>query len=338
MKNEVRIVGTFEYQEGKLVSVDQNRRLFDAHKAVPIPANQIGIYYPLKTASSLKVGSGFTSITLRSGETYPAAISARRVILEVSRERVIFVEHSSSQRVPSFFIQTPYGFHQQWLDVIRRDAASKTAAAVVLAEWEVQFLVGAIAGASWTGLAVVIGVDMLEEAMTRKKTKATKEAVRVIQVLAAARRELIVVAPTLTEVVSDMVWLTLLGGQQQFLVSEMAKDPKVAARAAGTIVVQLGKQALDQRLTVTSFIWATLSQVGVKGALTVPVALGKTIDHLSSTEPEAIIDNIEVVLRDLNIVLTPQKKQAILGELRAEPVKIPAIFAKMIKQLSESPQ
>jgi predicted transcriptional regulator len=154
MKNEVRIVGTFEYQEGKLVSVDQNRRLFDAHKAVPIPANQIGIYYPLKTASSLKVGSGFTSITLRSGETYPAAISARRVILEVSRERVIFVEHSSSQRVPSFFIQTPY----------------------------------------------------------------------------------------------------------------------------------------------------------------------------------------EVVLRDLNIVLTPQKKQAILGELRAEPVKIPAIFAKMIKQLSESPQ
>jgi hypothetical protein len=36
MKNDIRIVGTFEYQNGKLVSIDTNRRNFNSHRAVPI--------------------------------------------------------------------------------------------------------------------------------------------------------------------------------------------------------------------------------------------------------------------------------------------------------------
>lgn len=97
----------------------------------------------------------------------------------------------------------------------------------------------------------------------------------------------------MTPVISDLKWLTLLRGQQQFLVSEMAKDPKVAARAAGTIAAELGKQAMDQRLTVTSFIWTMLSQVGIKARLTVPAALSKTVDQLSSTDSASIVTNIE---------------------------------------------
>ncbi|MCR6651284.1 MAG: hypothetical protein NVV73_07235 [Cellvibrionaceae bacterium] len=46
----------------------------------------------------------------------------------------------------------------------------------------------------------------------------------------------------MTPVISDLKWLTLLRGQQQFLVSEMAKDPKVAARAAGTIQLNLASK------------------------------------------------------------------------------------------------
>lgn len=36
-----------------------------------------------------------------------------------------------------------------------------------LLDWQIQFLVGAIAGVSWRGLAPVVGVDALEEAITK---------------------------------------------------------------------------------------------------------------------------------------------------------------------------
>lgn len=333
MKNEVRIVGTFEYQDGKFVSVDHNRRTFDAHKPVLIPAGQIGNYYPLKTSSSIKVGAALTSLTLKSGEIYPTTMG-KRVIIEVTKDRVIFVEQLNTQKSPAFYIQTPHGFHLNWLDVIRRDAANKTAGAVILAEWEVQFLVGVVAGGSWKGLAAVIGVDILEESMTQKKTRATKEAVRVLQILLAFRKDLRAVAPTLTNVISDLMWMTLLRGQQQFLVSEMAKDPKVAARAAGTIAAQLGKQAMDQRLTVTSFIWTILSQVGIKATLTVPAALSKTVEKLSTSDSASIVTNIENALKTVDVILSPAEKAEIIKEIEANPVKIASLFAKMISDLN----
>lgn len=337
MKNNVRIVGTFEYQDGKFVTVDQNRRTFEAHKPVLIPASQIKNYYPLKTSSAVTIGNAMNSLTLRSGEVYPAVVG-KRIIVEATKEKVLFVEASNAQAVPRFFLQTPYGFHLQWLDVIRRDAASKTAGAVTLAEWEVQFLVGVMAGAGWTGLAVVIGVDIFEEALTRKKTRTVQEAVRVLQVLLETRRELSQVAPTLTVVLSDVMWLTLLKGQNDFLLASMAHDPKIAARAAGTIVAQIGKTAVDQRLTVSSAIWILLSQLGIKGILTVPAALSKTVDHISSTDPESILVNIELMLKHLEIVLSHEEKKLILRELESNPEKIAKIFLKMIDELRTSPR
>lgn len=338
MKNEVRIVGTFQYQDGKFVSVDHNRQTFDSHKPVPIPANQIENYYPLKLSSSVTVGNPLNQLILKPGVTYPAPMGKRRIIIEATKEKILFVEVSGSKGIPGFFIQTPKGFHQDWLDLILLDAARRTAATATLAEWEVQFLVGVVAGGSWKGLAVVIGVDVLEEAVTQKKTKATKEAIRIVQILLAYRKRLKSVAPTLTDVISDLMWLSLLKGQQKFLASEMAKDPKVAARAAGTIAAQLGKKALDQRLTISSLIWTILSQLGIKGALTVPTALSKTIETLKATDPESVVNNVEDALRSLELMLSSAEKSQILNELKAHPIEISQIFAEMVSDLRTPPQ
>jgi len=336
MKNEVHIVGTFEYQDGKFVSVDHNRRQFNAHKPVPIPASQIENYYPLKLSSAVNVGNPLNQLILKAGVSYPGTGGRQRIIIEATKDKVLFVAFTDAKRIPGFFIQSPNGFHQDWLDLVLLDAARRTASAVTLAEWEVQFLVGVIAGGSWKGLAAVIGVDVLEEAITQKKTKATKDAIRTLQVLLAFRKELQTIAPVLTGVISDLMWLTLLRGQQQFLVSEMKKDPKIAARAAGTIAAQIGKQALDQRLTATSFIWTILSQLGIKGALTIPSALSKTVDQLSSTDHADIVINIENALKTIDVILSPAEKAAILRELEANSGKIAAIFTSMVIELNST--
>lgn len=56
MTSKMRIVGTFNLVDGNFVSTDKNRSDFNAGKAVPIPADQIASYYPLKATSSINVG------------------------------------------------------------------------------------------------------------------------------------------------------------------------------------------------------------------------------------------------------------------------------------------
>ncbi len=337
MSDGIQIVGTFEYQDGKFVTVDKNRKDYNSHRPVPIPANQIKNYYPIQTQSTTTVGTLINQVRFKAGEVYEVP-GGRRIIVEATSERIIFVEIKGNRFLPGFFIQTPKGFHSQWLDVVRKAAASKLATVTTLAEWEVQFLVGVVAGSGWGGLAIVVGVDLFEESITRKKTKATKDAIRTLQVLVAFRRELNLVAPVLTSVLCDFVWLTLLKGQAKLLGPTMAGDPKVASRAAGTIAAQLGKKALDQRLTVSSIIWTVLSQLGIKGALTVPATLSNTIDLLKSTDPESVLKNIESALSTMDIVLSQEERQLILKELEANPIKIASIFKKMIEGLKLPPQ
>ncbi len=335
MGEEIRIIGTFHHVDGKFVSIDANRRNFNKGLAISIPFDQIKNYYPLKTHSVFNIGGLLNGITLKSGETYPAP-DAKRVILEATHDRVIFVEIKKYSK-PGLYIQTPSGFHQDWLDFIRLNSAKSLEATRVLAEWEVQFLVGVVAGTSWKGLALVIGVDVFEEAITKKKSKATKDAVRTLQVLFKTKRELKQVAPTLESVLSDLVWMSLLKGQANYLAPTMLNDPKIAARAAGTIVTQISTQALDQRLTISSFIWSILTQVGTKAALTVPAALSKTVESFSPSSPAAAVEKIQEMFSSLNIVLSDSEKKAIIKELSDNPDKIRKIFLRMNQEMKAPP-
>lgn len=96
MKNEVRIVGTFEYQDGKFVSVDHNRRQLNAHKPVPIPASQIENYYPLKLSSTVSVGNPLNQLTLKPGVAYPGG--RQRIIIEATKDKVLFVAFTDAKR------------------------------------------------------------------------------------------------------------------------------------------------------------------------------------------------------------------------------------------------
>jgi hypothetical protein len=340
MANELRIVGTFNYVDGKFVTVDSdsNKTRFRQHLPVYIPAEQISKYYPLKTGSVIRIGGLMNYLDIKAGLVLPFS-KGKRIVLEAMPGQIVFIEvKTGDRRIPGIYTQTPYGFHSDWLSFINKKAADKTAMTVTLAEWEVQFLVGVVAGASWKGLTVVIGVDLFEESVTHKKTKATKDAVRVLQILYAFHKELKLIAPVLTSVIFDTMWLMGIKGQIQYLPSTMANDPKVAARASGTIVAQLGKKSLEQRLTVTSILWTIISQLAIKGALTIPAAAGKTVNQLTSKEPQDIVNNLEQTLKSVDVVMSTQEKIAILNEIAENPVEIGKIFQRMVADLRNPPK
>jgi len=304
---------------------------------VSIPVAQINKYYPTKSEPQVFAGSGLNRLHLKKGTSYPS-VEGERIIIKVARDYVIFVKISGNKYFPSFFIQSPLGFHADWLDVVRVNAAKKLAATKILAEWEVQFLVGVAAGTGWTGLALVIGMDLFEEAVTKKKTKATKELIRVLQVLFTFRKNLKEVAPTLTSVITDIVLLSLLKGQKQHLLSAMASDPKIAARAAGTISAQIGKQAAQNKLTISSLIWSILSQIGIKATITIPAAISSTIGSFETTKPNEVIDKIDELLHTIKIVLSDDEKKKIVHELEQNPIKIREIFSKMLEDIKTPPK
>jgi len=68
MGSQLRIVGTFNYVDGKFVSIDTNRQDFNQGKAIPIPVDQIQKHYPLKAHSSITVGGLLNNLTLKSLE------------------------------------------------------------------------------------------------------------------------------------------------------------------------------------------------------------------------------------------------------------------------------
>lgn len=337
MGSQLRIVGTFELKDGKFVSTNTNKQAFLDGNAIQVPVDQITKYYPLDTRSRVTVGNPLNQLTLAAGETYHTP-GGKRVILEAKSHQVLFVAINDNKALPQFYLQKPSGFHQAWLDTIRLKAASSLKSVETLAHWEVEFLTGCIAGLGWKGLSLVIGSDILREAVSQRKTESIKKTVRTLQVIFRFKRELREVAPTLEAVISDTLWLTLLKGQGDHLLPAMLQDPKSASRAAGTIAVQLDRQALNNRLTVSSIIWTVCSQFGVKSVVKIPDAASRTLKEYDVSSPEALVTTVEGLTDTLGITLSKQELRAIAKEIEAHPKEIADIFSKMIKALALSPQ
>lgn len=199
-----------------------------------------------------------------------------------------------------------------------------------------QFLVGAVAGTGWLGLASVIGVDILEEIVTGKKRKATGDLVKVLRIMSKTRKRLQNFAPTLESVLFDLLWFSLLQGQFQHILPAMGNDPKVASRAAGTIAVQLGQQALDSRLTVTSVLWSMFMQFSIKMTTSIPSAAKSTVDQFKNTNDE-FNNNLSNVLQSVGIILSEDEKKKIIEEIEANPNEIKNTFCDLLKELKALP-
>ncbi len=337
MGSQLRIVGTFELKDGKFVSSNTNKQAFLDGNPIQVPVDQISKYYPLDTRSKVTVGTLLNQLTLAAGETYHVP-GGRRVILEAKSHQVLFLSITDNKALPRFYLQKPSGFHQAWLDTIRLKAASSLKPVETLAQWEVEFLTGCIAGLGWKGLSLVIGSDILQEALNQRKTESIKRTVRTVQVIFQFKKELREVAPTLESFISNTLWLTLLKGQGNHLLPATLQDPKAAARAAGTIAVQLDRKAVNNRLTASSIIWTICSQFGVKAVVKIPDAVSRTIEEYDISSPENLVSTVEKVTSTLDITLSKEERQAITTEVTTHPKEIAAIFSRMIKALALPPQ
>lgn len=338
MTGPIRILGTFNYEDGKFVSVDKNRKNFNRHRAIEIPYREIANYYPINTISRAVAGGGLNFVTVKAGETYPV-VGGRRIVIEAKPESILFVFVSDKKKLPRLFMQTPSGFHSDWLAYVQNLAASRLAATVVLAEWEIQFLAGVCAGIGWKGLAFVVGMDVFEEAVTGEKRKATRELVKVLRILGKTKIRLKKVAPTLESVISELLWFSLLKGQYNHMIHVMAHDPKIASRAAGTITVQLSKQAIDKRLTVTSVLWSICMQFAIKATTSIPAAAKATVDQFKdSGDIEKFKANLDRTLHSVGIVMSDKEKKMIVEEIKSQPEIIAEIFKDMSDEMKSLTQ
>jgi hypothetical protein len=236
------------------------------------------------------------------------------------------------------YLQKPSGFHQAWLDTVRLKAAQKLKPVATLAHWEVEFLIGCIAGLGWKGLALVIGTDIIREAATQSKTDSVKKTIRTLQVIYKFKKELREVAPTLESVISDTIWLSLLRGQGEHLLPATLQDPQSAARAAGTITAQLDRKRINERLTASSIIWTLCSQLGFKAVAKIPEAASRTINEYDISTPEELASTVAKVAGTLSITITEEKLAKISLEITRNPEEIAAIFRRMIKAMKLPPQ
>ncbi len=181
---------------------------------------------------------------------------------------------------------------------------------------------------------MVVGVDILEEAVTSQKRQAIRQLVKVLKILGKARTRLKVIAPVLESVLFDLLWFSLLKGQYTHLFGVAASDPKVAARAAGTISVQLGRKALDSRLTVTSVLWTLVMQFAIKLATSIPAAANATVNQFKDTDSiQEFKVNLDSSLHSVGIVMSDTEKNAIVKEIKAYPKEIAEIFKNMVNDM-----
>ncbi len=143
-----------------------------------------------------------------------------------------------------------------------------------------------------------------------------------------------VIAPVLESVLFDLLWFSLLKGQYTHLFGVMKSDPKVAARAAGTISVQLGRQALDSRLTVTSVLWTLVMQFATKLATSIPAAANATVNQFKDTDSiQEFKANLDSSLHSVGIVMSDTEKNAIVKEIKAHPKEMAEIFKNMANEM-----
>lgn len=337
MGKQLRIIGTFELKNGVYTSVASNRRAFEEGHPVQVPIGQISRYYPLDTRSKTVVGNPLNQLSLIAGETYFVP-GEKRIILEAKQHQILFVSIADNNSLPQIYLQKPSGFHQAWLDTVRLKAAHRLKPAATLAHWEVEFLIGCVAGLGWRGLALVIGTDIIREATTRSKTDSINKTIRTLQVIYQFKKELRDVAPTLESVISDTIWLSLLRGQGEHLLPAMLQDPQSAARAAGTITVQLDRKRINERLTTSSIIWTLCSQFGLKATAKIPDATSKTIKEYDISTPEALANTVIKVAEERHITISEEKLGKISQEATRNPEEIAAIFTRMIKTMKLPPQ
>lgn len=299
-----------------------------------IPIDQFQKYEPIRTDTALHFNSFvWRNVSVKAGATF-LTTQGKRFVLEGSATRVIYILiNPKSKDHNKVFIQSAEGFKGDVTTYPFEKAGENLQTTKKIAEYEVQFIVGALSVTSWVAALSVMGVDVLQFAV-ENKDKFSKWS-EIVKVCLKTRKDLKQYAPTLY---NKLIYTALLSAWQgtkfaaahasdvaENMVEAALKDPKIAGRGAGIITAKLGSAALNGRISILSAIWTILVNVLKKAPSTIPGAIKLTVEDakgLSLQEKVALAKKIVDMMKNVGVVITQSDGEQILSEVEAHPKEL----------------
>lgn len=285
------------------------------HAPRPLPGFQV---VDLNLTVSTKYPTGSALGAIENGRVF-AAGGGNRLVIYVSWTDVVFITANK------FYAQSLKGFVN---DVTSYPLVKGAQGAVAMARFSqiaVEFIIGCVAGYSFTIGVAVLYFDVVKYCMeNHRKIENWAKYLKAVQ---AARKELKQMAPVLYEkVICSLFWKTL---KRHSITNLADAKPEALSRMAGQMVGEIGTKGFQARLSAFWIIVAIVKNLAVKSATSVVDALEKT--------GKGDIAKIEAILRDVGEKLTLADIEKIREEISKNGKKIKEVFDRHFEPLANLP-
>jgi hypothetical protein len=290
----------------------------------PIPIAHPETVLPLCNPQTvLNIGGLWGTIT--AGQTVMASDGYRFVW---SADSMIVIYSLGGQ----FYGQGSRGFVNEIRTAPIIEGARRAEFMVKLAEVEMKFLMGIVAGASGIGFAIVIGVEVAEFMVENRENFAKWESQ--LEAVLRAREYLKKYTPT----IYDALFYTVL---KQVYRDTKAQIPEAitaqtVAFGVGVIFGTIGKKLVQGKFSILSLVFVILEQLVIRFALNVgPGAL-----QIVSNEYQSMAAEIIQKARDAGVTLPEGDVKKIIEEARQHPQEIKQAYEMMkssFEQMKKTP-
>ncbi len=252
--------------------------------------------------------------TIRPGQNYQATDGLRQVV-DVGGYLIFYYQNNAlwGQQTQSFIDEI------RTYPLIR--GAQRAVGMAKLAEFQVNMLLGIVAGSSGIGMLAVVGVDIFKF-LVMNKDNFNKWLIQ-MQAFLKVRERLKAKAPILYEKIFEM-FLKQLWIATKKNIPAATTQPHVVGKLIGIMLGKFGKAAVRSRLTILGTIWIILSNVTSKIITSTPSAIRIT----SGAYKQLAIDLLSQ-LRKIGITISEREAQQIFQEIAKHPNEIRDIFREL---------
>jgi len=273
---------------------------------IPVLITQPDTIVPkLDTGTMLNIGGIWG--TVKSGQTWIAS-DGRRFVWSANGLQVVYSIDGK------FFAQGSQGFINEVRTHPFIAGVSSAEPLVRLAQIEVSFLMGLLAGASTAGFVIVVGTEVAEFVIENRDEFSVWY--HQLEAVLKARALLKAHAPVLYDKVFNAVLKQVYKDVKGNIPD--AVTPQIVFFGVGVIVGSVGKKITKGKFTVLALVLVVLEQLAVRLLLgVVPKAI-----KITEAEYRKMADEIIAQLRTAGVAIHDNDLQAIVKEIQSHPIEV----------------
>lgn len=287
------------------------------------------------TGHELPGFSGGLYPSVRGGQQWPGLKGqGARFVLDADSNGVVFLQEGD------VYYQSGNGWVEDYRTYGQIRGAQGAQAMAELSVFTMEVLMGIASMAGGAAGLVISGTSALK--FIHEHQAKFAKVLRVIRAVAAARKLLMTVAPTLYSKAVDGALKAALSGGYALIVEAlpfaadlalpnlakaMGQNVHKSGRAVGKLAGKLGFSALGGKLKVAGAVFKVLIFVATRMLAAVPASI-----KLQVGEYKKMADGLIASLRDSGVTIRPDEVKAIFEEIRKNPGRIQG----SLKELSEA--